>query len=76
MPSPSGWRVILMIDDHLILPGPTCDECGQRGVWDYLPKYETRDLCLGCLDAVEPCWREKKLGIRVISTIDRRNCHG
>jgi hypothetical protein len=43
-----------------------CAECGKGIVWKYLPKHESRDLCLACLDAVEPFWREKQLGIKVI----------
>lgn len=49
---------------HGLLRGP-CDQCS-RTVWKYLPKHESHDLCLSCLDAVEPFWREKQLGIRVL----------
>ena len=42
-----------------------CDNCSGT-VWGYLPKYESRDLCLACLDEVEPFWREKQMGIKVL----------
>ena len=42
---------------------PPCDECGSSLVYDY--PLDPRNLCLGCLDAADPRWREKKLGIKV-----------
>jgi hypothetical protein len=48
--------------------GPPCDECGVAIVAEYLPKHESRNLCMGCLDKADPMWREKQLGIKVIDT--------
>ena len=44
--------------------GPPCDECGSSLTYEY--PLDPRNLCLGCLDAADPMWREKKLGIKVI----------
>ena len=46
--------------------GFTCDKCGGSNVRDY--PHDPRHLCTGCLDEVDPMWREKQLGIKVIDT--------
>ena len=42
-----------------------CNQCSAT-VWKYLPEYKSRNLCMTCLNIVEPFWQEKQLHIKVI----------